>query len=87
MCIRDRLGGTQIGDLHVPQIRQHWKKLLFALMADLCESSPGLCIFFWDELPLFLYKVRQAEGEASAMAVSYTHLDVYKRQGQYNALR
>lgn len=64
-----KLGGTQIGDLHVPQIRQHWKNLLFALMADLCESTPGPCIFFWDELPLFLYKVKQAEGEASAMEV------------------
>ncbi len=74
-----KLGGTQIGDLHVPQIRQHWKNLLFALMADLCESTPGLCIFFWDELPLFLYKVKQTEGEASAMEV----LDVLRsiRQG------
>jgi len=79
-----KLGGTQIGDLHVPQIRQHWKNLLFALMADLCESSPGLCIFFWDELPLFLYKVRLAEGEASAMEV----LDVLRsiRQG-HSAIR
>lgn len=64
-----KMGGTQIGDLHLPQIGQHWKKLLFALMEDLCESNAGLCIFFWDELPLFVHNVKRAEGEAAAMEV------------------
>jgi hypothetical protein len=64
-----KLGGTQIGDLHVPQIGLHWKNLLFALMDDLAESSPGLSVFFWDELPLFVHKVKQVEGEAAAAEV------------------
>jgi hypothetical protein len=64
-----KLGGAQIGDLHVPKIGQHWKKLLFALIDDLCRQSSELTIFFWDELPLFIYNVKKAEGEAAAMEV------------------
>jgi len=65
----EKLGGAQIGDLHVPKIGQHWKKLLFALIDDLCSQNPELTIFFWDELPLFIYNVKQTEGEAAAMEV------------------
>ena len=79
-----KLGGTQIGDLHIPQIGQHWKKLLFALVEDLCESTSGLCVFFWDELPLFVYNVKQAEGEPAAMEV----LDVLRSVRQrHSAIR
>ena len=79
-----KLGGTQIGDLHLPQVGHHWKKLLFALMEDLSESNPGLCVFFWDELPLFVYNVKQAEGEAAAMEV----LDVLRSIRQrHSAIR
>jgi hypothetical protein len=82
--LRSKLGGTQIGDLHLPQIGQHWKNLLFALMDDLAESSPGLCVFFWDELPLFVHKVKQVEGEAAAMEV----LDVLRSIRQrHSAIR
>ena len=62
-----KLGGTKILDLQVPSIAPHWKKLLFALIGDLCKRNPELTIFFWDELPLFVYNLKKVSGEESAM--------------------
>jgi uncharacterized protein len=79
-----KLGGAQIGDLHVPMVGQHWKKLLFALLDDLCEQNSDLTVFFWDELPLFIYNVNMTEGEAAAMEV----LDVLRAvRQQYSTVR
>jgi len=40
-CFRS-WGGTQNRRSSRSQIGQHWKKLLFALMEDLAESSPAV---------------------------------------------
>jgi len=50
------VGWNTIGDLHVPQIGQHWKKLLFALMEDWLNRAPAVASSLWDELPLLSTK-------------------------------
>ncbi len=63
----EKLGGTQIVDVKLPAIRVHWKGLLTALFDDLFQSEERRIIFFWDELPLFIFNVVQSSGEHAAM--------------------
>ncbi|HEV7522384.1 MAG TPA: ATP-binding protein [Candidatus Angelobacter sp.] len=63
----ERLGGTEIGDLKLPQFTSHWKTLLAALFSDIFSAELGQVVFFWDELPLFLYNVKNTTGERDAM--------------------
>jgi hypothetical protein len=63
----EKLGGTEIGHLKLPQVKSHWKNLLNALFEDIFAEETRPVIFFWDELPLFLYNVKQASGEKDAM--------------------
>jgi hypothetical protein len=63
----EKLGGMEIGDLKLPQVRPHWKSLLSALFEDIFETETRPVIFFWDELPLFLYNVKTTSGEQDAM--------------------
>jgi hypothetical protein len=53
----------------LPHVGRYWKKLLLALLEDLCELDPGPSVFFWDELPLFVHHRKLAQGEAAAMEV------------------
>src|SRR5579872_6018021 len=53
----EALGGTQIGALKLPEIRNHWKPALSALMEDLFHAFEDEVVFCWDELPLFVYNV------------------------------
>ena len=62
-----KIGGAQIGDVRLPQLSQHWKDLLCALMEDICSIDSRAVLFFWDEIPLFLHKVAGALGEPAAM--------------------
>jgi hypothetical protein len=63
----NKLGGTEIGHLKLPDIKQHWKALLSALFQDIFAEETRPVVFFWDELPLFLYNVKEATGEQDAM--------------------
>src|SRR5208337_154826 len=62
-----KLGGFEVHNLKIPELTPHWKNLLFALMQDLFENDGRIVVFFWDELPLFIYNVSKASGEAAAM--------------------
>src|SRR5215831_14685735 len=63
----ETLGGTEIGHVKLPQVKAQWKSVLFALFHDILVEETRQVIFFWDELPLFLYNVKAAAGEQSAM--------------------
>ena len=65
------LGGTEVGGVFkLPQLQsQHWKSLLTHTIEDLVEHQERKLIFFWDELPLMIYNVKQSCGEVVAMEV------------------
>lgn len=63
----EKLGGSQIVDVKLPAIRVHWKGLLTALFDDLFQAENRRIIFFWDELPLFIFSVVQSSDEQAAM--------------------
>lgn len=63
----EKFGGAEIGHIKLPQFTQHWKSLLSALFSDIFASETRPVIFFWDELPLFLYNVKLSTGEQHAM--------------------
>jgi hypothetical protein len=62
-----KLGGTEIGHVKLPEFKPHWKNLLNALFEDIFSQETRPVIFFWDELPLFLYSVKENAGEHDAM--------------------
>ncbi len=61
--------------LEVPGVRfplpaaPHWKDLLERTLEDLAEHREGNVVFFWDELPLMLEKIKRLGGEGLAMEV------------------
>lgn len=63
----EKLGGTEIRDLKLPKIKPHWKNILSALFEDIFAEEKRPVIFFWDELPLFIYNVKESAGEQAAM--------------------
>jgi hypothetical protein len=63
----EKVGGTQMGNLKVPEVKRHWKSFLAALFSDIFSEERRPVIFFWDELPLFLYNVKTSTGERDAM--------------------
>jgi hypothetical protein len=65
--VLEKLGGTEIGHIKLPQVKSHWKDLLSALFHDIFNEETRPVIFFWDELPLFLYNVKTSAGEQDAM--------------------
>ncbi len=67
--LAEKLGGTEIGHIKLPHLKAHWKTLLAALFDDIFANESRQVVFFWDELPLFLYNVKEASGEQDAMEV------------------
>ncbi len=63
----EKLGGTEISHLKLPHVKPHWKNILTALFEDIFTEETRPIIFFWDELPLFLYNVKANTGEQDAM--------------------
>jgi hypothetical protein len=65
----EQIGGTDIGGvLKLPDVTaSHWKVLLTRTMEDLAENQDRTVIFFWDEVPLMLYNIKQRGDEGTAM--------------------
>ncbi len=63
------LAGVEIGGIvKLPQVAEvHWQALLERAFEDLTEHQEGVLIFFWDEFPLMLQKIRQSTDERTAM--------------------
>lgn len=67
----ERMAGAEVASvIRFPEtMRADWKLLLEHLMDDLVENQEGTVVFFWDEMPLMLYKLKTAENEAAAIEV------------------
>lgn len=65
------LTGLEVGGfIKFPDaVAPHWKTLLTKTIEDLVEHQDRTVIFFWDEMPLMLYNIKQQDGEAVAMEV------------------
>jgi hypothetical protein len=63
----EKLGGIEIGHVKLPEVKPHWKNILSALFEDIFSEETRPVIFFWDELPLFLYNVKDNAGQQDAM--------------------
>lgn len=61
------LGDLQIKDIKLPKFQPHWKSLLIDIIGDACEAHKGRLVFFWDEMPLFIYNVAKTCGAEEAM--------------------
>ncbi len=77
------LTGVEIaGVLKLPERAEaHWNDVLQRTMEDLLENQDRPVIFFWDELPLMLYDIKQQQGETVAQEI----LDVLRSQRQTHA--
>lgn len=73
------LSGAELGDtIRLPEIAApHWKILLQRTVEDLVEQVERV-VFFWDEFPFMLQKIKRSEHEEAAMEV----LDVLRQLRQ-----
>lgn len=67
----NRLAGVEIAKVgkFPPALKSHWRALLEAIVSDLVKHHDRPVIFFWDELPLMLQKIKVNSGEKAAMEV------------------
>lgn len=65
------LAGTEIaGVIKLPAaVASHWKDLLVSVIKDLMEQEERRVYFFWDEVPLMLYNIKNRESETAAMEI------------------
>ncbi|WP_299489054.1 AAA family ATPase [Acaryochloris sp. IP29b_bin.137] len=62
--IRNLTGLEIAGVVKLPELAEdHWNDVLQRAMEDLLEHQNCPVIFFWDELPLMLYDIKQQQGE------------------------
>lgn len=74
----NQIAGTELGGVIKlpPAVAVRWKDLLTGLIGDLAEQEDKNILFFWDEVPLMLYKIsrRNEGGETEAMEM----LDIFR---------
>ena len=77
-----QISGTEIGGVvKLPDVvASHWKALLTRIIEDLAEHQDRTVIFFWDEMPLMLYNIKQRSDEDTAMEL----LDTLRSLRQMN---
>lgn len=62
-------GGAGV-NMKLPQaLAPHWKDLLVRVVNDLIEQEDRTVYFFWDEIPLMLYNIKERVGEPAAMEI------------------
>lgn len=70
-ALLSKFAGAEIANVgKFPQAAApRWRDLLEATIADLAEHHDRPVIFFWDELPLMLQKIKRTSGETAAMGI------------------
>lgn len=64
------LAGAEVQGVKLPTVlAPHWKTLLEKVVEDLIEHQERQVIFFWDEIPWMLEKIRQKDGEQAAIEI------------------
>lgn len=70
------ISGQKVGDWHLPELRENWKELLWAVIRDLTEHFPHRFIFMFDEFPTMIDKIAENEGSKTAMNLLDTLRDI-----------
>ena len=64
------LAGAEFKGFKFPTLTgPDWKTLLIETIDDLMKQQDGLVLFFWDEMPLMLFNIKEREGAQTAMEV------------------
>jgi len=62
------LAGAEFNGFKLPTLTgPHWKTLLIETIDDLMRQQDGLVLFFWDEITLMLFNIKEREGAQTAM--------------------
>lgn len=75
------LAGFEIaGLLRIPDnAKTHWRRILLGCFEALADATPDRIVFFWDELPWMLQRIKKEEGSARVVDLLNTLRDI--RQG------
>ena len=64
------LAGAEFEGFKFPTLSGlHWKTLLIETIDDLMNQQDELVLFFWDEIPLMLFNIKEREGPQTAMEI------------------
>ena len=81
-----QVGGAEFNGFKLPNIAaSHWKTLLTKTIEDLIEHQERTVIFFWDEMPMMLDKIKQDSGEKVAMEVLDTLRSLRQMSGNHSS--
>jgi hypothetical protein len=65
-----QISGAEFKGFKFPNVAAvHWKTLLTETIGDLMAQQDCLVLFFWDEMPLMLFNIKEREGEQAAMEI------------------
>ena len=65
-----QISGAEFKGFKFPNVTAlHWKTLLTETIGDLMAQQDRLVLFFWDEMPLMLFNIKERDGEQTAMEV------------------
>src|SRR3990172_939449 len=65
-----QISGAEFKGFKFPNVTAlHWKTLLTETIGDLMVKQDCLVLFFWDEMPLMLFNIKERDGEQTAMEV------------------
>jgi len=63
----EEIAGQQVGNLTLPELKDHWKRLLRVTLSDIQENLDERVVFLWDELPLMISNIKDDLGTKEAM--------------------
>lgn len=67
LTLYEDIAGQQIGNWALPELKDHWKRLLNVTLTDIQENFDERVVFLWDELPLMISNIKDDMGVKTAM--------------------
>ena len=71
------IAGVEIAGVRIPAgAKTHWRVILLGCFDELMKQTPDRIVFFWDEMPWMLHKIKETEGMTAVVDLMDTLRDV-----------
>jgi hypothetical protein len=71
------IAGMEIGSIRIPAaVKSHWREILLGCFDELATQTQDRIVFFWDEIPWMLQKIKASEGDAAVVDLLDTLRDI-----------
>jgi hypothetical protein len=71
------VAGMEISGFRIPaSVKSHWREILLGCFDELTKLTSDRIVFFWDEMPWMLQKIKVSEGDAAVVDLLDTLRDI-----------